>query len=134
MPVDLNYIAILVCAIAAMVIGSVWYSPFLFGKIWMKEMHMREEFTKGKSMGVTYAGAFLMALLTAFVLALYVNNMEAQTAAEGAEAALWPWLGFILPVLASGVLWERKSFKAFAIAASNTLLTMVVTGVILAIW
>ena len=32
----INYIAVLVSAVIGMAIGALWYSPLLFGKIWMK--------------------------------------------------------------------------------------------------
>ncbi len=35
-PVDINYWAVLVAAVVSMVIGALWYSPVLFGKLWMK--------------------------------------------------------------------------------------------------
>ena len=32
---ELNYVAVLVCAVVSMVVGAVWYGP-LFGKQWME--------------------------------------------------------------------------------------------------
>ena len=46
MPVELNYLAILVAAAANMVVGALWYSPFLFGSIWRKATHHHEEHIK----------------------------------------------------------------------------------------
>ena len=40
---DVNYLAVLVCAIVAMGIGSFWYSPFLLGKMWLDSMEKSEE-------------------------------------------------------------------------------------------
>ena len=34
--VEVNYVAVLAAAIASFVIGALWYSPMLFGKMWMK--------------------------------------------------------------------------------------------------
>ncbi len=31
-----NYLAVLVAAIVGMVVGFIWYSPKVFGKMWMK--------------------------------------------------------------------------------------------------
>jgi hypothetical protein len=33
---QLNFLAILVAAVAAFVLGALWYSPVLFAKQWMK--------------------------------------------------------------------------------------------------
>lgn len=34
--VEVNYVAVLLAALATMLVGSVWYTPAVFGKIWMK--------------------------------------------------------------------------------------------------
>mgnify|MGYP001578371086 CR=1 FL=1 len=134
MPVELNYLAILVAAAANMVVGALWYSPFLFGSIWRKATHHHEEHIKGGKMALLYFAAFLMTLLTNFVLANYIEYLGAETASEGAESAFWPWLGFFVPVLAGGVLWERKSFKVFVINALHYLVALLTSGIILALW
>lgn len=131
---DLNYLAILASAIASFVIGFLWYSPQLFGNIWLKGMHFREDHTKGANMGLTMGIGFLMTLLMVYVLAHYISYMDANTASQGAESAFWPWLGFMLPIMAGQVLWERKSFKVFAINASHYLVVLIVSGIILAVW
>jgi len=135
MPVELNYLAIFVAAALNMVIGALWYSPLLFGGIWMRAMHYREDHLKnGPNMALLYAIAFVMVLLTNYVLAHYIAYFGAETASEGAESAFWPWLGFFVPVLIGSVLWERKSFKVFVINAAHYLVALLCSGMILAIW
>lgn len=131
---DLNYIAILVSAAVSLAIGFLWYSPQLFGTIWLKGMHFHEDRAKGTNMGLTAGIGFIMTLLMVYVLANYISYMEATTASQGAESAFWPWLGFMLPILAGQVLWERKSFKVFAINAAHYLVVLLVSGIILAVW
>lgn len=131
----LNYAAILVAGLMNMVLGALWYSPVLFGSIWMKAMKLnKSEMKADKYMGARYAVAFLMGLLTVYILAHYVDYMEASTASEGAQTAFWPWLGFMVPLLAGSVLWDGKNFTVFAINAAHYLVAMLMAGVILATW
>lgn len=135
MEVTLNYAAILVAALVNMVIGSVWYSPLLFGNIWMKGMRIdKNKIKTDKTMGARYAVAFLMGLLMIYILAHYVDIMDADTASKGAEAAFWPWLGFMVPVLTGDILWNGKPFSVFAINASHYLVALMAAGIILAVW
>ncbi len=135
MEVTLNYAAILVAGLINMVIGSAWYSPLLFGNIWMKGMKIDKNKIKAdKYMGLRYGVAFLMGLLMIYILAHYVDYMEADTASEGAETAFWPWLGFIVPVMAGDILWNGKPFSVFAINAGHYLVALMMAGVILASW
>ena len=133
--ITLNYTAILACALVNMVIGALWYSPLLFGNIWMKGMKFSaSELKNTKYMGARYAVAFLMGLMMIYILAHYVSAFGADTAAEGAETAFWPWLGFMLPLLAGDVLWNGKTFGVFIINASHYFVTLMVAGIILASW
>lgn len=133
--ITLNFAAILVAAIVNMVIGALWYSPLLFGNIWVKAMKFNKaELKADKYMGVRYAVAFLMGLLMVFVLAHYVDANEATTPSMGAQAAFWPWLGFMVPVLAGDILWNSKPFSVFVINASHYLVALLTAGVILAVW
>lgn len=143
--VDVNYVAVLVSAVVALAIGSVWFGP-LFGKPWMK-MAMgvdmgaltSEQKAKGmKMMPMNMAIQFVGALLMAFVLSHALVFASAYLGESGISAGLqtgfWNWLGFVAPVTIGVVLWEGKSWKLWAIVAGNWLVTLCVMGVILALW
>ena len=135
--VDINYLAVLVAAVAAMAIGAFWYSPIGFGKQWMKLSEMTEkkiEDEKKKGMGKTYAVAFAGTLVMSFVLAYFVDYTQAMTIAEGIQAGFWLWLGFIATVQLGIVLWEGKPIKLYLINSAHYLTTLVVMGAILAVW
>ena len=36
----INWLAILVAAISAFVVGGIWYSPLMFGNAWMKDNNL----------------------------------------------------------------------------------------------
>ena len=66
--VEINYLAVLVSGILAMVVGSIWYGP-LFGKIWMKEEgYTEEDLTKDFNPAKTYGLTFIAALVVVYVL------------------------------------------------------------------
>jgi Protein of unknown function (DUF1761) len=63
----LNWLAILVAAISTMIVGFLWYSPFLFAKPWMREMgydpnDKAKTQEMQKSAGRAYAGSFVASL------------------------------------------------------------------------
>lgn len=129
---NLNYIAILVAALIYMVVGALWYSPKLFGKTWMKNMGYRKEEIQGA--GVAYAGAFVGALVTAFVLALFIHQTHAYTALKGACVGFWAWLGFIVPTYLGAVLWDRKPWQLFFIHIGCMFVTLILMGALLGFW
>lgn len=46
----------------------------------------------------------------------------------------WNWLGFVAPVTLGGVLWEGKPWKLWGLNNGYQLLSLLVMGVILALW
>ena len=139
MNIEVNYLAILVAGVATMVVGFLWYGPMLFAKPWMKLMgHTKETMEKEKAnMGKTYGTSFVLALVTAYVLShvmsLSQNFYHYDAVMTGLTSAFWMWLGFIMPVQATDVLFGSKKFKLFMINTGYQLASVLVMGVVLGV-
>tara|TARA_Y100000031_G_C8076217_1_gene317467 strand:- start:182 stop:601 length:420 start_codon:yes stop_codon:yes gene_type:complete len=132
-----NYWAILVSGVAAVVIGAVWYSPGVFGKAWMQLVGFKkEDMKKAKQEGMAgkYLTGFIGALVMAFILAHFIGFAGASSAVGGAIAAFWLWLGFIATTTLGSVLWERKPLTLYFLNNAYNLLSLLVMGVILGAW
>ncbi len=68
---DINYLAVLVAALAMFVIGAAWYTPLLFAKAWMKELGLKKEDFAKQNMLKTFGGSFLLMLVMSFNLAAF---------------------------------------------------------------
>lgn len=137
MEFTINYVAVLVAAIANMALGSVWYSPVLFGKTWIALTGLTPEKmqeAKARGMGKTYAVAFLASLVLACVLAHAVELWAASTVGQALTLAFWAWLGFIAPVLLGSVLWEGKPVRLYVLNVSYYLVALVLMAAILVQW
>jgi TRAP-type C4-dicarboxylate transport system permease small subunit len=68
---EVNYLAILVCGLVSMVLGSLWYGP-LFGKPWMAMIGIKKPDVMTpaikKMMAKSYSIMFIGSLLMAFIL------------------------------------------------------------------
>lgn len=137
MIIEVNYLAVLVAGISAMVLGSIWYSPMLFGAVWMKESGVSKQqidAAKKKGMALSYILNFIAALVTAYVLAHFLYYTNAATVTAGLQTAFWIWLGFIVTVLLGSVLWESKSCKYFLINVVYHLASLLAMSAILVAW
>lgn len=67
-----NFIAILIAAIIPIIIGTLWYSPFLFQKTWMKESGITTEKMQNANKLVIYGLSFFFSFLLAFSLQMLV--------------------------------------------------------------
>jgi len=136
---SLNWLAILVAAISAMVLGFLWYSPLLFAKAWTREMGYdpndkakMDEMRKGA--GPAYAGSFVASLISAFTLALILHGMRADSLHFGLMASFHIWLGFVATVQFTGALFAKQSMKLFGINTGYQLVCFLAMGAILVLW
>ena len=135
--VDVNFLAVIISALVAFIIGGLWYSPILFGNAWMKSSGMIEKDIKkqkSKGMGKMYFIGFLMALVTAYILSHFVQYVGVSTFYDALELACWIWLGFIAPISLGVVLWEGKSFKFYLINVAYNLVSLALMAEILTFW
>lgn len=133
----INYLAVLVAAVAGMILGALWFSPLLFGNLWVKLNGMTAaqlEESKKKGMAKSYLLAFVGELVTAYVLAHIVDYAGVVTVTQGLQAGFWIWLGFVATTTLGAVLWEGKSPKLYALINGHALLNLLLMGVILAVW
>ena len=131
---SVNLVGVAVAAVLAMAVGFIWYGP-LFGKEWMKLMgKSKEQFEKekaGSNMGMMYGIAFIGALVTAFVLSVFISSLEATSLAGGAMVALWAWVGFILTVTGMNALFMKTPKKLFYIDVFHHLAAFLVMGAVI---
>lgn len=103
----INYLAVLVAAVAQFIIGAIWYMP-IFGKMWGK-IHGFDAYTPEtqaemqKKMMPLLAVQFVVTLITTFVFALLLNGFPANWNYFG--LAFFFWLGFAFPTIVSGVVF-----------------------------
>ncbi len=138
--VSINYLAVLVAAIAGMVIGALWYSPVLFAKPWMKALGKSESDMESmrKGAGKGYAVSMLGALVLAYVLVHFIYYVKSATGTTGLGVGLstgfWAWLGFEVTSHISSVVFEGRSIKLYYINMGYHLVELLVMGAILASW
>ena len=136
-PANVNLLAVVAAAVASMVIGFLWYSPFLFGKMWMELSGMsKAKLGKEKSKGMmpSYLATFVGSLVTGYVLAHVISYTQSATIMDGAVAGFWLWLGFVATVSLGMVLWEGKPIKLYILKNAHQLVSLMVMGAILATW
>ena len=141
MELNINFIAVAVCALLSFILGFVWYAG-LFMKPWTKEMgydpNMRPDKKQMmKGMAVSVIGNFLFVWMFAFYLAgwkYFPNSNEIGTMSFAVNSALSVWLGFFVPVHLSKIVWEKHSWKLFFINSGYNLVSAILVAIILAYW
>lgn len=130
---NLNYLAIIVAALSTFVVGSLWYSSFLFGKKWMELNGFTEESLKsGRSMPVVFGGSFIASLLAAFALAMFLGT--AGTLGFGIFAGFMIAVFWISTSRLNNLLFEQGNLTLFFIHSGYDLITYIIMGAIIGAW
>src|SRR3989344_9432476 len=138
--IPINFLAVIGAAVAAIALGFFWYGP-IFGKKWVAESGMSPEkmnAMKSQNMNVTYAIMAVSTLLMSYVLSntlVFASTfLGSGSISAGLQAGFWAWLGFVMPVSLGAVLWDGKSWTYWFITAGYYLVSLILMGVILALW
>ena len=130
----LNVFAIIVAWLISVIVGSFWYSPAGFGKLWSKlsgvdMMKMPKDLANKAILAVAVSS-----LLQAVALAIAVKTFGSETILEGLVVGLFLWAGFTAATTVGNNLYSRLSWKFWWLNASFFLIVMPVNAIILSVW
>ncbi len=139
--IQLNFIAIGAAVIVNFFIGFVWYTP-LFGKAWARALglppdHALQGLDLAKGLLANVLGAFLIAFVLANNIGAWtpsswgVQGAPYQPLSQGLQAAVFTWLGFFVPPLLNGVVWEKRPWSLFFINGGYYLVSLVVAAMLI---
>ncbi len=127
---EVNWIAIVVAAVASFLLGGLWYSPALFGKAWQREVGLTDEQMKNSNMVKIFGLTLVLSLLAAWMF----RDLSRAAPVAGTRLRRRLLRGPVLGrdrASASNYLFERKSLKLFLINGGyHTLQFTIIGGVI----
>jgi hypothetical protein len=133
---EFNYLAIAVAALVAFMIGALWYSPLLFGNLWVKAHGYSPADIEGMRAGAKRAMlvALVSTVVMAFVLATLIQLTPIIRWQGGAKLGALCWLGFAATIGLTSTMYSGKKLPTYYIDAAYQLVYMIWMGAILAGW
>lgn len=128
---EINYMAVVVAAIAAFVVSSVWY--IVFGK-------ERERLTGTAPSATERPPAwkmlveFVRSLVVAYVLAVLAGLVGVVGLSGAVQLGALLWIGFPVVLLVGSVIWENVPWKLAAIHAGDWLVKLLLVTIIVGLW
>lgn len=138
----INWLAVLVAGISAFVLGGVWYSPALFGNAWMADNNLNIEKIKKGNMLKIYGIAFILSLIMAANLAMFLADAPANCPDGCAQKTDITWgaiAGFLAGIwvfcaVAMHGLFEHRSGRVICINGGYSLVGLILMGAIIGLW
>ena len=134
MNVEVNYVAVLLATLSTMVVGSVWYTPKVFGNTWMKLAGLKQKELEKNGIKPIVITVFV-SLITAYVLAhvAFLSNQffKHSFLQDSLTTAFWLWLGFTAARIITHDAFEGRPKKLTLLTISHELITFMVMGLII---
>lgn len=124
-----NYLAILVAAVAAFAIGAAWYG--VLGRRWMKAARIEAEQARPSAM--LFATSFIAELVMAWAMAGIIGHLGVGqvTVLNGLVAAFFVWLGFMATTLTVNQRYQGFGWDLTLIDAGHWLVVALAMGAII---
>ena len=126
---EVNWIAIVVAAAASFLLGGVWYSNAMFGKVWQREVGLTDEQMKNSNMVKIFGLTLILCLLAAWMFATFLGPRPSL--ALGFGAGFSAGLFWVASSFGIQYLFERRGVKLFLINGGyHTLQFTLIGGII----
>ena len=129
----INYLAVLIAAVASWLAGAVWYMAL--AKPWLaaigvtpEQMHERR---KDPGAFLPFVYAFLANVIIAWVLGGLLGHLGQLTLRNGALSGLFCWGGFVFTTMLVNNRFAMRSPKLLVIDGGYWLVVLVLSGAII---
>jgi hypothetical protein len=127
---DVNWLAVVLAALAKFAIGGVWYSPPVFGPRWGAIVAVSPQAFKARMLSAMLTDLVASVVLS-WILANSLQFMGAVGLIPGLRTSFFLWLGFIATTLISTTIYEGRPLALFWINGGYFLLSLLAMGAII---
>jgi hypothetical protein len=129
---DLNWLAILVAAIAWFAFSAAWYSVPPLSKAWMRAAKVTP--TEGPPLVSLLVPTFIGYFVTATVIAILAHAIGATSFSDGVALGVVLGVGFGVVGALVSQLYEQKGGFYWLINGVNAIIACSIVAVIVTIW
>jgi hypothetical protein len=134
---ELNWLAVIVAAVAYFVLGAIWYAPPVLGKPWMAAGGMDMPADDRRPGPGIYLVPLIGSVLSAIALGMLAEASDTDTAGEGLVLGLVTAVGFALAIALITATFETNKPKPMvwgAINAGYHALGIIAAALIIGAW
>ena len=136
MLIDVNYWAVVLATVSTMIVGSIWYTPKVYGNYWMRVARVDNTSDRGA------VGPIVTTLIVSFISAwvLAITTQVAWIALDGnyllmaITTGLMLWAGFTAARFITHDVFEGRPAGLTILNIAHELVTVLVMALIIGAW
>ncbi len=128
---QINIWAVLLAALIKFIIGGLWFSPLMFGNLWLEEVGQTKEVLVASVRPLLLAA--VLCLVTAFTLAVIITLADIDFIRSLALGSFMG-VGIMAAMLGPQFAFEGRSFRLFTIYVGQYVVELTVMAAILGGW
>lgn len=135
---DLNWLAVIIAAVAYYALGAIWYARQTFGSIWMDSIGWKPDPESGPQMSTANLVLPILAfLVTAIALDMLAASTGTDTLAEGIVLGLVAGVGVATMITLVTAAYDPISPKPmtwFFVTGGYHLVGILIASAIISVW
>lgn len=133
-PSGINYLAVVVAAIAYMALGALWYSPTLFGNAWMRAIGKTKEQLAADFSPMNYLWALITSFLASYGIARIMLWTGGQGIGDAVKIAIVAGICFVLATMSVNDIFESRPKGLILINVLYHIAGFIIVGIIIGAW
>lgn len=133
---EINYWAVILATLSSMIVGSVWYTPKVFGDRWIKLAKV--DMSKNSSAVMPIITTVVVSFITAWVLAgsttIAWHFYEGSYLTAALVTAVLLWAGFTAARFITHDAFEGRPSSLTLLNIAHEIVTIVVMALIIGVW
>jgi hypothetical protein len=131
---QLNLVAVIVATVIYFILGSLWYSPVLFGKTWAGLQNLDTSNMNKSRLPIMLSVTLVLNLIITIAIGMLIYKTGVDTFIGGIKLGLLCAVAFVCTTLGITFLFESRPFKLFLIDAGYHTTGILIASVIIALW
>lgn len=134
---SINYIAVILATLSSMIIGSIWYTPKVFGTYWMKAANITPSGNAKdaiKPIAITVVVSFITAWVLAGAVSISFDFYGGSFLLNALLTALILWAGFTAARFITHDAFDGRPAGLTVLNVAHELVTILVMALIIGVW
>ena len=134
---DINYWAVILATLSTMIVGSIWYTPKVFGNYWMKAAGVTPSGKASDAVGpilTTVVVSFITSWILAGTVFIVWKFYDGSFLANAVITGILLWAGFTAARFITHDAFDKRPSGLTVLNIAHELVTIVIMSLIIGVW